>query len=363
MDKRVMALMLVPVSLVVTLIARVNSGFAEFYALNIYPVFAGAISFFTSKVKFSVGEFLIIVLVAVLIIYFVWTLLHAITAKSFQYFKNFFLNIAAFVSIVYFMYVLFCGINYHRYEFTYYSGLEIGEYSNEQLINLCEMLINDANKARSGLSTDSEETIGTAKLYDENYNDISKRAKNIFDKISVEYEILKGNYPPPKLVTFSRAMSYMNITGIFFPFTFEANVNADIPPYQVPAVMLHELAHLQGFMREDEANFISYLACINSGYDDFLYSGTMFALSYAMNSLYYEDYDSYMRLYDKYSNEVKNDLKFSSNYWRNYKTKVAEVSDRVNDSYLKANNQDDGVKSYGRMVDLLLAYYAVQSAN
>ena len=360
MDKRVVILTLVPVSLALTLIAGLNQGFAEFYALNIYPVLAGAISFFSSKVKFSIGEFLIICLMAALIIYFVYTLVHTLAEKSPQYFKGFFLNIASFLSIVYFMYVLFCGINYHRHEFTYYSGLEIRESSEEELINLCEILINNANNARSGLGTGSE---GTAMIYGENYYDTSERAKNVFNKISGEYTVLKGNYPSPKLVTFSKAMSYMNITGIFFPFTFEANVNADIPPYQVPAVMLHELAHLRGFMREDEANFISYLACINSGYDDFAYSGTMLALSHAMNSLYYEDYDTYLNLYDRYSDEVRNDLKYSLNYWKHYETRVAEVSDRINDSYLKANNQNDGVKSYGRMVNLLLAFYSGQQAD
>jgi hypothetical protein len=34
---------------------------------------------------------------------------------------------------------------------------------------------------------------------------------------------------------------------------------------------------------------------------------------------------------------------------------VAEKADAVNNTYLKSNNQEDGVKSYGRMVDLLLA--------
>ena len=29
----------------------------------------------------------------------------------------------------------------------------------------------------------------------------------------------------------------------------------------------------------------------------------------------------------------------------------------MNDTYLKANGQDDGVKSYDRMVDLIVAYY------
>ena len=32
-------------------------------------------------------------------------------------------------------------------------------------------------------------------------------------------------------------------------------------------------------------------------------------------------------------------------------------SNKINDTYLKANAQSDGVKSYGRMVDLLLAKY------
>ena len=227
MDKRVVTLMLVPVSLVLTLIARVNLSFAEFYALNIYPVLARAISFFSSKVKFSIGEFLIIALVAAFIIYFVYTFAHTLAEKSSQYFKNFFLNTAAFLSVVYLMYVLFCGINYHRHEFTYYSGIEIKESSKEDLINLCEILMSDANKARASLSTGSE---GTAKLYDENYYGTAKRAKNIFDKTSMEYTVLNGNYPSPKLVSFSKALSYLDITGIFFPFTFEANVNVDIPP-------------------------------------------------------------------------------------------------------------------------------------
>ena len=29
----------------------------------------------------------------------------------------------------------------------------------------------------------------------------------------------------------------------------------------------------------------------------------------------------------------------------------------MNDVYLKANDQSDGVQSYGRMVDLMLEYY------
>ncbi len=360
MSKRVAILILIPISLLLTFYARFNIAFAEFYALHIYPVFAESISFFTSKINFSLAEFVIIALVIILIIYLLMVLFKTIVKRSSDYLKNFLLNIAAAISIIYFLFVLFCGINYYRYEFTYYSGLEIHESSTQELINLCEILINDANRQRAQLNTGIE---GTAEIYDADYEKTAERAQKSFENISKQYEVLKGNYPAPKLVYFSRYMSQMRITGVFFPFTFEANVNIDVPPYQVPSTMLHELVHLRGFMREEEANFVSYLACINSGFDDFAYSGTMLALSHSMTALYYEDYDAFSKLYDTYSENVRNDLKYSSSYWKRFETKVAEVSNKVNDSYLKANNQEDGVKSYGRMVDLLLAYYSESYAD
>lgn len=355
MNTRILTLILIPVSLLLNLYAKFNLSFAEFYALKVYPVFAESISFFSSKVNFSLAEFIVIALIVIVIVYFLFTSFKAIFNKSISYFKEFFFNIAAALSIVYFLFVLFCGINYYRYEFTHYSGLEIKESTDQELINLCKILISDANEKRVYLNTGNN---GTAELFDVNYYGTAERAKQSFDNISKEYEVLKGDYPSPKLVAFSDVLSNMRITGVFFPFTFEANVNKNIPPYQLPSTMLHELAHLRGFMREDEANFISYISCINSGFDDFSYSGTMLALSYSMNVLYYEDYESYNSLFNTLSEDVKNDMRYSSNYWKQFETKVAEISNRVNDTYLKANNQQDGVKSYGRMVDLLLAYYS-----
>lgn len=360
MSKRMLMLILIPFSMMLTMYARYNLSFAEFYALRVYPVFAETISFFTSKFHFSLAEIIIIVLIILIILYFVVILAKTISTKSLAFLKNFFLNTAAALSLIYFLFVLFCGINYYRYEFTHYSGLKIKESSPQELVELCEILIKDANEQRALLKTGTD---GTAELFDVDYKGTAERATSAFDHISEEYEVLKGSYPVPKLVLNSRFMSQMRITGVFFPFTFEANVNVDVPRYQVPSTMLHELVHLRGFMREDEANFISYLACINSGYEDFAYSGTMLALSYSMNALYYEDYQSFSRLYSTYSQDVKNDFRYSSDYWKQFETKVAEISNKVNDNYLKANNQEDGVKSYGRMVDLLLAYYSKSYVN
>ena len=151
-------------------------------------------------------------------------------------------------------------------------------------------------------------------------------------------------------------MSYTEITGIFFPFTLEANVNTSIPDFAIPYTMCHELTHLRGFMREDEANFIAYLACVE--YDDieFQYCGTMLALIHASNALYEQDRILYDEVRTTYGEGVLQDFKANNTYWSKYEdTVISTVSNQMNDSYLKANNQKDGVQSYGRMVDLLLA--------
>ena len=54
---------------------------------------------------------------------------------------------------------------------------------------------------------------------------------------------------------------------------------------------------------------------------------------------------------------ARRDLARDSAFWKQFDGKVAEVSGQVNDVYLKVNKQEDGVKSYGRMVDLLLARF------
>jgi len=350
--KRILFVLLIPLSFILTYFAKNNISFAEFYATKTYPVFAQSIGFVSGLVPFSLGEAVLVTGLISIILYVVLTAIKIIKHKSSKYAKNFIINTAVLVSCLYFLFVLFCGLNYYRYEFTAYSGLEIKASSKGELIELCEGLINKANDLRLKLNTNEN---GVSALDDNSYYETSIRAQYSFNNISNKYEVLKGNYSRPKPVILSRAMSQMQITGIFFPFTFESNVNVDIPPYEIPATMCHELSHLRGFMREDEANFISYLACINSGYDDFAYSGTMRALTYSMNALYLEDYNAFETLNKKYSENVYNDIKYTSNYWKQFETKIAEISSKINDTYLKANDQADGVKSYGRMVDLLLA--------
>ena len=63
------------------------------------------------------------------------------------------------------------------------------------------------------------------------------------------------------------------------------------------------------------------------------------------------------RLNLKISVDEKEEFQENNEYWDQYEGKVAEVSNQVNDTYLKLNDQKDGVQSYGRVVDLMLAMF------
>lgn len=150
-------------------------------------------------------------------------------------------------------------------------------------------------------------------------------------------------------------MRICRFPGSFSPFTFEAHVNAHESDALLAATAAHEGAHLRGFAREDEANFIAYAVCMESPRAYVRYSGTLLALIYAGNALSEADPAAYAAVWAMYSPAVVADLRAYNAAWESYDGEAAEVHEQLNDAYLKANGQTEGVRSYGRMVDLLIA--------
>ena len=344
--------------------ARFIPNAAEYvYARGIYRVYSLVMSFATGWLPISVGEILVIVFPVVVLSIIVTGIVRWIRRRSFIEFLKSVRALLIMGGVIFAWYMLGCGTNYYRYEFAGFSGLEVKKSSVEELYGLCEQLAVKTNEARRS-AADRAVSLGSMVSQTEVYSSYmstgekSLAAKKAMTKLAETYPVMKGYFPRPKPVFFSRFMSELNITGVYFPWTVEANVNIDIPDYPIGVTMCHELSHLRGFMREDEANFIGYLGCVNSGEPEFVYSGYMLALSYATNRLYSEDRDLYFKVRALYDEGVVTDLIANSEYWKQFEdTMASKVGESMNNTYLKINNQSDGTKSYGRMVDLLLAEY------
>lgn len=357
--KRIWLLLLFPLSVLILEAAKRNLFFAEeVFAKRIYKVLSVVISAVTGILPFSLAECIVIlgpVLILVLIIRFI---IHIVKKKEERFVRCMLalVNVACVAAVIFFVYVIGCGVNYHRVSVANYREITVRDSSKEELYALCTELAEKASVLRAEL-TDYEDEEGVFRLPVSN-RELGKLVKEGYESLSKDMPVLKGFYPAPKGIFFSKVFSAMEITGVFTCWTMEANVNVDIPDYSRASTMAHELGHLHGFMREDEANFLAYLACMASDSPMVQYGGTMLALIYAGNALAAQDIELYGKLWTGYHEGVIRDLRANSAYWDQYRdTVISKTADKVNDTYLKVNKQEDGVRSYGRVVDLLLAEY------
>lgn len=355
-DKVIKALIPMILALVVHMIATnipsITENYEIYYAASLNKWANGLLSLLTGTIKYSLGEFILYAHVAaapIIALILIVKLFRGGFLKSA-------LRILQYASILYILFMTFWGFNYGRQSIAVNMGFDVREYSKEELIQLTEHLIEEANRLRQYQLENGEGVMMTPS----DYRDIFARAHKGYDAIGTEVKALSGIYGKPKPVLASELMLYTGITGVYFPFTAEANVNVAIPDLLLPATTLHEMAHQRGIAPEDEANFVAYITALAHPDKDFNYSGTVLALIHSMNALYGKDAEVAMTLRQTYSDGLSRDMIHYSAFWRQYEGKTNEVADRVNDTYLKANRQEDGIQSYGRMVDLLLGHYLSQ---
>ena len=65
-----------------------------------------------------------------------------------------------------------------------------------------------------------------------------------------------------------------------------------------------------------------------------------------MNVLRDADEEAWEQVRSGLSREVEPDLLANSRFWARYDGAAAEAADRINDQYLQANGQKEGIKSY-----------------
>lgn len=323
------------------LAARNLAGFAEWYAVTIYPCIVGIYGRFLSILPFSVVELGIYLLVTGSVLYMV---------RHYKQWQKFLEAAFSFLGLIAFFFTVNCGINYYRRPFSSYLNLEVRESSVEELEELCSHLVERINET----ADDFGQPGLTAQFT------LARQGQESMRNLGTKYPQLAGYYPRPKPVLISWILAVQQLCGIYSPFTVEANYNWQMTGYNIPHTLCHELSHLRGFMREDEANFIGYLACINSKEEFFQYSGYLMGWVHAGNALAAQDRERFMELRNQLTPQAIEDLQANNAYWDQYEGKVAEVANQINDTYLKLNDQTDGVKSYGRVVDLMLAYYREQ---
>src|SRR6185369_14752603 len=184
-----------------------------------------------------------------------------------------------------------------------------------------------------------------------------KAIERSFQNESLLSEASRGEFSNPKPLILSRLTSAAGISGFYIPFTGEVVFNEQVPPFDLPMVIAHHKAHQRGYAREDEANFVGYLACINSNEAYVRYSGYLYGLK-ILETLSKGNPDRFNELLSRIGEGPKTDLRERSAFWERMQTStLSAASRRLFSIYLRANRVHGGVKNYDEDVPLIINYY------
>lgn len=230
----------------------------------------------------------------------------------------------------------------------------------EEIAALRDYVVEQANRLAPVFERDAQGYL----VYEGN---LEEEARAQMQRLGEDFGNLKGYYPDPKPLFLSGFYSQQYIMGYYFPFSMEANFNRQMYITNMPVTMCHELSHLKGFILEDEANFIGYLACVDSQNPLFRYSAYLSVIGYLDRDFIKavgEDKDVYLS-HPQISRQVAADRKFlTKEAWEAVEKKavlptetVRQAADTFLDKTLTLNGVSDGTVSYSRVVKLLLRYY------
>lgn len=359
------ALLLDLLALAANQLAARSSAFANAYSHYVYRVLSLGIGSVTGLLPFSVVELLLYATILFVLFDFVKQLRRAIRAGVARPLRRFLGHLFLILSTLLVLYVFLCGINYHRTSFSQEAGLSVTldehgtVYDEADLIALCDYLVTEINDTEAQLDVSFiGQTTETPKASAAWLWHAGRTGQRAMEKLGQRYSRLSGHYPFPKPILNTWLLSVQQTTGVYSPFTVEANYNRDIAYYDIPFTICHELSHLRGYMQEEEANFIGVLATI--GADDlyFNYSGYVSAWVYAGNALARIDSTAFATLYGRINARTRQDMLYNNAYWKQFEGKPAEAHEKLNDTYLKIQGQATGVRSYGHVTDLMLEYFA-----
>lgn len=367
----------------INLLAWRSTDFCDWYVANAYPVILNTYARLTSLVCFSVGEIMLILAVGITAFGIGFFIFHLLKRNiNHSRLKKFFCGYAWGALAVLYVMTFNCFILYHTSSFSDkynvngnqasmmvadMSGMPITQkneekniYTKKNIAILRDYLVEQCNMLAKEIPHDEN---GIA-VYE---GDVIQAAVAAMQCMGEDYEQLSGFYVTPKYLACSGFFSQQSIMGYFFPFSMEANINSMMYVTNVAPTVCHELAHTKGFIFEDDANFIGYLACTRSE-DKFLqYCGYLSVLNYVNND-FYESIGKNKNTYKKHiriSDTVANDNIFlTKEDWQEVEKKavvktetVKKVSKELMQTSLKLNGVEEGIQQYDEVVNLLLDYY------
>lgn len=333
-------------TVLLVLVAKLcNAAFFEVYpqiSRRLISVLAGI----TSPVPFAVWEILLAGLIVWFLVSFVLALVH-------RRFVRWLSGVLLGAMIAAFFFVSVWGLNYFAPSMRERLELPDKQYTAEELREATEYFRDRANEAAALVSRDEEGVMQAA-----DFDELAYAAGDGYKALARKLEVFDGSTVRVKHLLSSKLLGATGTAGIFLAFTGESGVCSTCFDASLPFTMCHEIGHRMAFARENEANFAAFLACMENGRADFLYSGYYSAYIYCINALSRVDPQAAAEVSQGVGTLLRADLSAATAHYKKVQNDTAvKVQQSVYNGYLQSFSVKSGVQSYGEVVDLLALWY------
>lgn len=324
------------------------------YVSGFFLPLQGHLGGFFSLFPFSVGDIIYGLIIALMLLsIFLWIKQYrskTIFARKLLVIKS--LYFGACLSMgVYLIFNIFWGNNYNRQTIAKKLNLKVKSFSDLTTSEICFLngiLLEKVNMNDRLLPF--RETNAPDSRY------IFEAAYVSYDSLSLIFPAMKPTNRSLKPSLWAWLGNYSGFTGYYNPFTFEAQVNTEVPVFLQPYVACHEIAHQLGYAKEMEANFVGYLAASRSHDPFFRYSVYLDLFLYANSMLYTKDSVLAGGFRKRLNESVKRDIAEWRAFRSSHRNPIEPFITRAYDFFLRKNNQPDGMGSYAMVTAFLLAY-------
>jgi hypothetical protein len=314
------------------------------YSNGFYFFLVRLLSILNGITSSAIGEILILILVIVTVSYVIWLLWN-------RHFKWALLFLFWLLGVGFASFLVLWGLNYQREPLAYTMGMLPRAVSPWELSSIGQTLVGEVNNLY-GAAYDLADS-STPGVMPISITDLYQVLEQSFQSEPLLGAASQGGLSPPKPLRFSNLMTRMGISGYYIPYTGEATYNQQVPSAELPFVLAHEKAHQRGYAREDEADFVAFLVCVESPDPYVQYSGYL----YAMRELARADSAGFNELFTALEQGPGSDLRTSREFWANGPhPALSLLVSYVNDAHLRANRVSSGIGNYGEDVPLIVSY-------
>lgn len=326
---------------------------------SIHSFFASIFYGFTKFTSVSIGDILYSILVLILA-FLIYRLIFHLVKKNYSRLKISIVRILYFLAGFYLYFHLIWGFNYYKTLLKENYNVEVD--SLEELKSMAHKYFVKAAYYREIVS---EDEMGNFKM-DLTVDEIREELNQSAQKIQLKYpELSMRNTNPANLKSslYSEGFSYLGVLGYFNPFTNEAQYNTKMPDSKLLFTKCHETAHQWGYASESEANFIGFVLANESNHPDLQYAANFKAMRSLLNRILWVD-PLYVKYYVEvlYTDGMKRDRQNELDINAQYGGSAEDAFSLMNEAFLRLNNQE-GLESYGKFVELLVGFNRKYSSN